>query len=350
MLTFTSETGDAGSFCRSSLSLLLALAWLPVSPARAESYDQGPVFSLLEENDLFVNTDRHYTQGIKLSFLQRDGELPRWAQAFSDAFPARGFDLKVVKFGYQIGQSIYTPEDISLNTLIPDDRPYAGWLYTGFIWQRRGRTADRWPTLESFQADLGIIGPAALGREAQTWIHEVRGFQLPKGWSHQLHNEPGLALKYQRSLRFSAGAADRRWLDFLPHGGFSLGNVETSVRLGALLRCGWRLPDNFGHPNIHSLVTAEGGWSQTAHNPRFGVFAFTALEGRLVGYTSFLDGNLFHTSHHVEREPWVAELRTGVGMTLWRIEGGFALSYRTREFMKQTENNRYGSLFLSLRF
>jgi hypothetical protein len=107
----------------------LSIGCLFAQQSFAEHYDQGPVFSVIEENDLFANTDRHYTQGIKLSFLQRDGDLPAWAKGCSEMLPAWGFDRRVVKFGYQIGQSIFTPSDISQSKPPKDDRPYAGWLY-----------------------------------------------------------------------------------------------------------------------------------------------------------------------------------------------------------------------------
>src|SRR5207249_2047305 len=121
-------------FCRAAIGGI----FLAPSFASAQSYDQGPVFSAIEENDLVVKTDRHYTQGIKLSYLQRDGDLPNFLDRFSKWVPTPGFEFGTNKFGYIIGQSIYTPADIQQRQLIPNDRPYAGWLYGGFALQRRG--------------------------------------------------------------------------------------------------------------------------------------------------------------------------------------------------------------------
>ncbi len=58
---------------RLSLASLLALALLAPAlraPARA---DEMPRVSILEENDsLYFNSDKHYTQGLRLSYLAPD--------------------------------------------------------------------------------------------------------------------------------------------------------------------------------------------------------------------------------------------------------------------------------------
>jgi hypothetical protein len=328
--------------------LLLGLALC--GALRGAEFDQGAVFSFIEENDLVVNTDRHYTQGIKLAFLFADGAVPKPVRWLSGVIPELWFERKVDKFGFQMGQSIYTPADITTPELLKSDRPYAGWLYTGFILHRRGFAAEHILTLESFQMDVGVIGPESLAKEAQTWVHEVRGFDLPQGWDNQLKTEPGLALKYERSWIWPILGKERPWLDCIPHAGFSLGNVETSLRAGALLRAGYHLPEDFGVQTISSLSTMGGGWSKSRAGGRWGFYVFTGLEGGTVLYTTFLDGNLWHTSHQVEKEYFVVEWKSGGVLVLGRVEAGFTYVLRSREFTDQTEQNGYGSLFVKLKF
>lgn len=316
----------------------------------AQWFDQGPVFTILEENDLVVDTDRHYTQGVKLTYLHADNRLPAWLAKFSDRIGAVGFAVQVNKLGTQIGQSIYTPGDLSAPGLLTADRPYAGWLYTGLILQRRGLTPGNQLALENFQLDLGIIGPESLADRAQTWVHEIRGFETPRGWEHQLRTEPGIALKYQRTWLFSPGQPVQRWFDLIPHAGMSLGNVETSLRVGGAIRLGWNLPDDFGVQSINALATPEGGWSPTRRHGRWGFYGFAGAEGSAVFYTAFLDGNLFHESHHVRREPLVGELKAGGVLVCYRAEMGVVLVHRTRDFIGQSEENRHGSVFLKLKF
>ena len=333
------------------VAVFAAVGWLGtgVEEAQAQriSTNQGRVFTILEENDLVVRTDRHYTQGIKLSFLQSDGVVPRVAARMAEQLPTVGYQTNALKFGYQVGQSMFTPANIGAAGLLPADRPYGGWLYTGFILQRRGETAGQTPVLENFAIDLGIVGPESLAKEAQTWVHEVRGFRLPKGWGNQLRTEPGINLKYERSHLYRSSWTDRFAVDLIPRAGFSLGNVDTSLRLGGMLRAGWNLPGNFGLQTIDSLTTPEGGvpagsgeWGR-----RLGVFAFVGTEGRVVGHNIFLDGNLLHRSHRVEKEWLTGELRTGVAVRLGRCLIGLTHVFRTPEFRKQPEHDAYGSVF-----
>lgn len=337
--------------------LALSLAWFLVgapAPASAQllATNQGRVFSVLEENDLIVRTDRHYTQGIKLSFLQSDGVAPGGVARIAARMPTLGYTPNALKFGYQIGQSMYTPSNIRASQPIPNDRPYGGWLYTGFILQRRGETAGGTPVLENFALDLGIIGPESLAEEAQTWVHELRGLHVPKGWDNQLKTEPGINLKYERSYLFRSSWTGAFAVDLIPRAGFSLGNVDTSARAGAMLRAGWNLPGNFGLQTIDSLTTPEGGLPPGDVNWRknLGFYGFLGAEGRAVGHNVFLDGNLWRGGPHVEKEPLVGEMRAGFAVRLGRCTIGYTYVARTPEFRLQPQHDSYGSVFGQLLF
>jgi len=329
-----------------------ALMLLGCGPARlcSQSLDQGPVFTVIEENDYVFDTDRHYTQGIKLAYVQADGDLPRWMSELSARIPALGFTPRADKFGYEVGQSIYTPADISAKQAVPDDRPYAGWLYAGLILQRRGPPRGEQLTKESFQLDIGIIGPQSLAEDAQKSFHKLGPSDTPKGWKHQLETEPGFVLKYQRSWRLSASDPVRRFFDFIPQAGASLGNVNTSAQLGATLRLGWNLPDDFGAQTIDSLTAPGGGCSRTPKDRQWGFYLFSGVEGATVLYNAFLDGNLFRESQQVAKEPFVGEWRSGVVFVLRRVEVGYACVYRSREFVKQAEHDRFASAFFKYKF
>jgi lipid A 3-O-deacylase len=332
-------------FRRAALSLALASPLLSL----AQDFDQGPVFAFIEENDLVVKTDRHYTQGLKVSYLQADNDLPQWVSCLATKIPTFGFTNGANKFGYEIGQNIYTPADLQAKQLLPHDRPYAGWLYTGLILQRRG-LAGPIPVLEHFQIDLGVIGPWSLAKESQTWVHELRGFALPQGWSNQLHNEPGLALKYERSWRVATPWKGTWGADFIPRAGTSLGNVDTSFRAAGTLRLGWHLPDDFGVQTVDSLTTPQGGLSYSDKNGFWGFYLFGGFEGKAVLFTSFLDGNLGQASPSVVRVPWVGELHAGFAVILQRIQVGFTYVYQSRTFTEQTKRDSYGSVFLKAMF
>ena len=340
----------------SSRRILSGTAWVlalgyaaALATATAADFDQGAVFTLIEENDLVVDTDRHYTQGIKVAYLHDDGAMPQWVHGLSDWLPSVAYSPRVARIGFELGQNIYTPADTHTTDPIPKDRPYAGWLYAGFTLQRRGFTADIWPTLESFELQLGIIGPESLAKEAQTWVHEIRGFDLPQGWANQLNTEPGVALRYWRGLRLSPSDAVSHYFDVIPHVGASLGNVETSFRVGGTARLGVNLPDSFGVQTISSLVTTEGGWSPGRPGSQWGIHGFSGFEGWLVAHTVFLDGNLWQHSQSVPRETTVIEWKSGVALTFRHAELALAYVYRSREFEGQELSNGYGSLSMKIR-
>ena len=67
---------------------------------------------------------------------------------------------------------MYTPQDLYETELIEDDRRYAAWLFLGLGYQTRAE--DQLDTLE---LQLGVVGPAAFGQEAQDFIHDLRDFE-----------------------------------------------------------------------------------------------------------------------------------------------------------------------------
>ena len=314
-----------------------------------DEYNQGPVFALIEENDLVVKTDRHYTQGLKLSYLQHDGHLPLWVSNFSNWLPEWGYSNRVDKFGYEIGQSIFTPSDISLRTYQPNDRPYAGWLYTGLILQKRGTDVWDIPVLENFQADLGVIGPWSLAKDAQIWVHQIRGFALPQGWGNQIKNEPGVDLKYERSWRIQFPHDGPHYFDVIPRIGLNLGNVETSGRVGAMLRFGYNIPHDFGPPIIDSITTSQGGWESATTAGRWGAYGFVGAQAREIAYTAFLDGNLFRPGPDVTKNPFVGQWFGGLVFAMRRMDVGFTYVVRTKEYVKQPDFDAFGSVFFKYR-
>ena len=172
---------------------------------------EGGTFSFVFENDFLAGTDRNYTNGFRFSYV-RPPKLKRFAPyivgnkvgeagvkgvTLDRALPLVSSDLPrervYVRQGFQIGQSIFTPRDTAASRPDPDDRPYAGWLYVGSTWVVERRTAER-VILDTFQVNVGIVGPAAFGDEVQNQFHRVIGDSPVNGWDFQLDNEPGVEL------------------------------------------------------------------------------------------------------------------------------------------------------------
>lgn len=320
-----------------------------ILPSAAESRLLGPVLSLVQENDLVVNTDRHYTQGLRLNFLAEeapataDGPVERLARVL----PSGTVEFEGVRWGLGVGQLIFTPRDLAARRLQRDDRPYAGYLFAAFVLQRRGHSERFAGVLDHVELDLGVIGPESLAEEAQNTVHRVRGFPLARGWHNQLETEPGAALRIARAARLAFGDSSGLAAEALPYGGASLGNVGTFAALGVRLRAGWRLPDDFGGGTIEALVPVSGG---RRSDGGIGWLVFVDLGGHLVAYNAFLDGNVFHDSHGVTAVPYVGDLQFGAALTVSRIEVGYAQVIRSREFEGQRGADSFGSLRLALRW
>ena len=306
---------------------------------QADSQNKGPqgyVFTINEENDKFVtpSTDKHYTQGLHLLLLWPDDEVPMVFQPLALA-PDFGIAGATRKFGFAIGQNIYTPTDTQATSLIVTDRPYAGWLYLGLVREVRGTSARGIPTFEHLELDLGVIGSDSLAHEAQAWFHQVVGDKPPEGWKHQLHNEPAvLIVDDRRWLFWENQANDGFKIQLIPKASLKLGNVETSAKIGAMMRLGHHIADEFS-----KTMERRVGW-----------YAFSEIDARGVLHNAFLDGNLITDSPSVAKEPGVAELHIGVGFTFKQVEFRYTYNYLTREFKLQDKYDAYGSFDLICRF
>jgi hypothetical protein len=241
---------------------------------------------------------------------------------------------------------MFTPANTHAEQYIPDDRPYAGWLYTGLILQRRGLGLGGYLTLENFQLDLGIVGPDSGAAQVQTWFHHI----APRGWDNQLPDEPGFAFKYGRAWLIPIPSTERRFLDIIPAAGFSAGNIDSSFRADTTLRAGWNLPEDFGAQPISSVITTEGGRSPSRRGQRWGFYVFSGVEGRAVLYTDFLDGTAFRESHSIEKNAFVGEWHSGAVLVFDRVEIAYTHIFSTHEFEKQPEGHVFGSLTIKCKF
>ena len=101
--------------------------------------------------------------------------------------------------------------------------------------------------MDRFEFQLGVLGPAAQGEGTQNFVHDFRDLTKTKDWSHQLDNEPGLALIYERKWRiFKSTNSHGLGYDVITHAGAAIGNVFVYGNGGAEARFGWNLLGDFG--------------------------------------------------------------------------------------------------------
>lgn len=311
-----------------------------ILPAGARS-EEGGTLTLIIENDRLANTDRHYTHGMRLSWLSAADDVPEWARGMAGHVPlfAAGSQLRI---GYGLGQSIFTPEDTSTSALVPDDRPYAGWLYGTF-----SLVADSRTRLDSLVLDVGIVGPAAFGQDIQNDYHNLIGVGRANGWDNQLDNEPGFVLYYERKWRkLKEFSTHGLGVDITPHIGGSLGNVFTYAAGGIAVRFGEDLPNDYGPPRIGPSLPGSGFFVPA---DGFGWYLFAGTESRLVLRNIFLDGNTFSDSHDVSKRILVGDFQVGAAITFDTFRVTFSHVFRTREFRGQPQADRFAAVSLSVR-
>ncbi|MEZ5995246.1 MAG: lipid A deacylase LpxR family protein [Hyphomonadaceae bacterium] len=335
------------------LSLLAgaAVLALPGAAYADRPAEEKGVLSLAVENDsLSSGADRNYTSGIKLAYVSPSAGVPDWlegAGGFTRALSGSNPDF----WGISIGQSIFTPEDIEANPAPPDQHPYAGWLYMQImVGAEEDRSDGRAPRyLDTYELEFGIVGPSALGRQAQSGIHQLLGAPHPNGWDSQLNDEFAFALSFDRRWRALRVFADvvpgGIEADLTPSAGATLGTLRDEARVGLTARIGQRIDNDYGPPRVRpSLAGVEhfsGGplaWS-----------LFAGVQGRAVAHNLFLDGNTFQDSASVDRNPYVADFQTGFSISAgdWRL--AYTYVWRTEEFSTQPTRQDFGALALSWR-
>lgn len=305
--------------------------------------DHGVYYSLSVENDLFANRDKRYTSGVRVSALRGEGRLPGIFHKNLDRIPFFPEEGKK-RFGFQIGQSMFTSEDISVHDPPEDERPYAGWLYTTME-----VSSDTGRRLDQFQITLGIVGPLSLAEKSQKKLHSIIDSPDPEGWHTQLKNEPGIILSYQRKWKAGKRFLDIAGLglDFSPYIGGSLGNVHTYLSGGGIFRIGFDLPQDYGPP---LLSPSMAGTNFFVPATKFGWYLFAGFEGRAVARNIFLDGNTFRKSRSVDKRYFVGDLMGGAVLTFSRFRLAYTHVVRSREFKTQKGHDSYGSVTITSRF
>src|SRR5215208_7140763 len=162
------------------------------SIANAEVFDLFNSQTIYWENDNFGigrKSDRFYTNGVKVTMGLAPEEWPSLsarAQRYRIAFckhtptPICSEDQPVESLILTLGQNFYTPTSITTVTPQPNDRPWAGWLYIGLA---EAIVNAPQTVSNTFEVQVGILGPGAGAGATQKFIHKDLGFSrnIPAG-------------------------------------------------------------------------------------------------------------------------------------------------------------------------
>ena len=288
-----------------------------------------------------TGTDKNYTNGFRLTidknrdvFRLHRFSMFRWVPDDEGCAEAIR-DEPCISSAFHFGQQFYTPDDISIPTLIPNDRPYAGWLYVGGSW-RRGNSS-RNATTDIY---LGFTGESSLAEQVQTRWHRLVGATKPEGWDNQIGARLGVVLAHSRHWAVLNGVSNgHRWFELSPFIGGNVGNIMTDGYAGGRVKLGWNLTRDWTH-------TAIGPVAANADTVRPGTLeAFFSVDGRgrVVPYDVFLDAA---SSHDLTRRKTVGEGAFGFGVRV----GSFMATYRVALISREYEEAPRHHDFKALRF
>jgi len=296
------------------------------------------------ENDMFSNNDGQYTNGIGFNYAHPLGSRFKedftpspiyWLLKDSDFANEAGKRRGIY---HQLGQAMFTPEDINTSTLIEDDRPYAGLLlWSTTLVSFDNSLSDRWTF------SLGLVGPDAFAKDVQTQFHKMTGSDEPLGWDNQLSNEP--VFKIERGMLFRALELEVNpsfGMDFLTFGSIGVGTLSSDAKAGISVRIGHSLDQTY--PMFSSFPVRNPNYL-SGRSSHWQIFASRAKS--YVNNDITLDGNNFTNSHSVDiiNDRMFSVLGVSIGFQSWSIMLSYQESSKT--FETQTEETNYGALSIS---
>jgi lipid A 3-O-deacylase len=307
--------------------VLSTLALLAVSATAAVAEplpDPSHTVTIQLENDSTrPGSDNYYTSGERIAYTSPTGAVAAPLAAFGHMLMGEGQQ----RFALELSQNIFTALHDKLSNPPPWDRPYAAVLL-GTI----SLIQDTDTTRTALALGLGVIGPAALGREVQNGFHDLIGQGSINGWSTQIRNQPVIQLTADRTWRMPIGAIGALESDVLPSVTLGAGTFRIYAQAGATVRLGQGLQSDFGTPRIRPGLTGTDAYTPTLP---FAWYVFAGVDGQAVAWDETLDGLPFATSRHVTRTPFVGEFQAGVAVMAWGVRFTAMQVLQSNEFRSQ---------------
>ena len=321
------------------IGAVVAAAAPPASAQPRPEPKRSSTLLFYTENDDWppdTGTDKNYTNALRMTIdrnydmfrLQRLGSLFGWIPAHPDCALVTASDppdQKCVSTTWHvIGQQFYTPDDITIPDLIPDDRPYAGWLYVGGSWK-----SSTYDTLVASDFYVGVTGEGSLARTVQTRWHALVGASEPRGWEHQIGGRLGVIAGHSRHKAFEAltPKGGLRWLELTPYVGGTLGNIMTDAHAGARIKIGYNVARDWTQTGLAPRVRI--GTNQPTRPPDIEIYLVVDGQGRTPLYNAFIDAA---QNHSLDRRYLVGDGGVGIGFRFKRFGASYRIAFVSPEY------------------
>ncbi len=212
----------------------LVLAVIPGLQLCAQDHPTGNkrMVRVYEDNDalkLFGKiSDRAYSNGTRLDYFF----TPAKTKFILHKLMPKAGDGSLDTYGVGVMQVMITPKDLRRNTFVANDYRYAGAL---FLAHTLHSTNDAKKFNLQSEWILGVMGPPAMAKETQVFLHKLVDFVRPRGWDNQLPAD--LLLNYSLALE-KALLLNSKSLEFIGGGKVFLGTMLNGASIYTQLRVG----------------------------------------------------------------------------------------------------------------
>lgn len=256
-------------------------------------------------NDAWFKTDRYYTEGLKLSYI--------------DKHPILHLDRKSKLYFTNLTYDFFTPYSITDLNLRVNDRPYSGYLKLSELSIKNIKGF----TIKSGY-DIGIIGSFVSAKYIQTEIHKKINSPIPRGWKYQISNN--LLLDY--NVNITKNILNYRLLKYDIGSSFIIG---TDDRIG--------LNSNLIIPYINTKFIEFYGYGSVGSN--------------LVLWNPTLNGGFFNKSIYtikwMETSRIVSNFEWGVYLRILHLGIKCSFTYISKEF-NSGYTHKWNNIELNYRF
>lgn len=319
-----------------SIVLIIIYGFIGIGGLHAQGYNNQ--FSYMLDNDQYINPshDRYFTEGSLLNFT------------YALKGTGTGIEKRIMEF--ECGQNIYNAFTGSARRIQPDpfvfrrygiDRPFTGYLYAGASLNLLYNNENSL----KLSAQVGVIGPDALGKQIQDSFHSMFGLYKPLGWQYQLNNAIGVNLRAAYSVFLYRN--DANWFDmaFTPAGW--LGTTFTGASAGMQFRVG-KIDKLFQSTITNSRVSSNSPEHQTNE-----LYFFTVPQVNYVAYDATIEGGLglsdkgpvtFGIYHFVYQQQF------GLEFASERWSANYIAYIRSREVKSTALGDQWGSISVAFRF
>ncbi len=269
-----------------------------LSALNKESIKESKIsqFNFYFENDFVYETDKYYTNSVKLEWLAYN---------------------KNIIYNFGIVQDMYTPAHHEINFVEYGDHPYTGRVEGNF-----GVSVIGEGSMVSLDIGIGYTGEYTYAKEVMDALHSL----LPSnpifgGWEYQTPTRILGRISISQKNRYILSDG---YSDFISNIGASFSNFQSNIYAGYQWRVGWNLPNDFGlYSNLSKSINYQDP-TNTLH--AYGVAGIQA---------EYIDNDLSIDHPSTPQHHQLLTFNTGFALAYYDFTASMLFSKETKRFHSQ---------------